>query len=108
MISSCWKQLEDSPYCAFARDNFNYFVDEYSMKWREWEFDYNTFNDYDVDQMVNWIQHYEKGFRGHCLFWDVDSPTNFPDWVYAAYGEEMVDHILHRLDTALPYFRVNI
>jgi hypothetical protein len=36
-IAECEESGEDSPYCIFARDNFNYAVDEFAMKWRAWE-----------------------------------------------------------------------
>jgi hypothetical protein len=36
-IAQCHTSGQDSAYCAFARDNFNYAVDEWAMKWRDWE-----------------------------------------------------------------------
>ena len=105
-MSSCWSAGADDPYCNFVRENFNYAVAENSMKWRSWEYDYNAFNNYDTDMMMEWLNFHGKGFRAHCLFWDVDSPGNFPDWVYSAYGQEMVDYIHHRIETAQLYFQV--
>ena len=106
LMSNCWLNGDDDAYCSFARENFNYAVAENAMKWRSWEYDYNAFNSYEVEQMMDWLQFHGWGFRAHCLFWDVDNPENFPDWVYSAYGQEMVDHIHHRIDTAMPYFQV--
>ena len=76
------------------------------MKWPQWEYDYNVFNNYDVDMMMDWINFHGWGFRAHCLFWAKDVPELHPPWVYSAYGQEMVDHIHHRIDTAVPYFKV--
>jgi hypothetical protein len=36
-IAGCQNSGQDDGYCSFARDNFNYVVDEWAMKWRDWE-----------------------------------------------------------------------
>ena len=105
-MSQCWLQGYDSPYCAFARDSFNYGVTENAMKWPQMEPQENNFNTYDIEQMFNWSQQKGWGFRGHCLFWDV--PGNNPGWINGLSGQELVDKVHHRIDTAMPQFQVII
>ena len=48
-----------------------------------------------------------SGFRGHCLFWAVDDPEHFPEWVYPLRGQDMIDAIQHRIETAMTHFQVS-
>ena len=105
-IARCWKRRHDDPYCAFARDNFNYLVAENSMKWRAWEFDRGSFNTTNTDHMFDWAENRGWGIRAHNLFWNVDDEVNFPDWVYPLEGKSMVEAIKHRIDTAMPHVQV--
>ncbi|XP_059087514.1 anti-sigma-I factor RsgI6-like [Tigriopus californicus] len=104
-ISECWNNGGDNAYCSFARENFNFAVTENAMKWRLWEPEYDNFNSYGVENMLKWLEAKGWGVRAHCLFWDVDDNLNFPDWVYGLRGQEMIDAIHHRIDTAVPYFK---
>ena len=47
-----------------------------------------------------------KNVAGHCLFWDVDEASHFPDWVYHLNPADMTNAVYHRLDTALLHFKV--
>ena len=105
-IMQCVQAGNDDNYCAFARDNFNFAVAEVAMKWREWEPNQNEFASYGVDQLINWCSSKNWGIRAHCLFWDVDDYLHYPDWVYGLRGQDMVNAIHHRIETAMPYFQV--
>ena len=105
-ISNCWLQGSDDAYCAYARDGFNYGVTENAMKWPFMEPSENNFNTYSIEQMFNWCNQKGWGFRGHCLFWDVDGNGNIPDWVHSKQGDDLVETIHHRIDTAMPMFQV--
>ena len=107
-IASCWNNGNDDAYCSFARDNFNFAVAENAMKWRSWEYNYDNFNSYNVDTMFKWLEQKGWGIRAHCLFWDVDDYTHYPDWVYPKRGQDMIDAIHHRIDTAMPHFQLII
>jgi GH35 family endo-1,4-beta-xylanase len=58
--------------------------------------------------MIQWARSKGWGVRGHCLFWDVEDDSHYPDWVKVLTGQEMVNAIYHRLDTAINHYRVSL
>ena len=62
-MSACWDAGYDDAYCSFARENFNYAVAENSMKWRGFEPEYNQFNTYEVDNLMDWLAFHNWGVR---------------------------------------------
>ena len=56
--------------------------------------------------MIEWARGKGWGFRGHCLFWDVEDDSHYPDWVKPLAGQDMVDAIYGRLESAVNHYRV--
>jgi GH35 family endo-1,4-beta-xylanase len=56
--------------------------------------------------MIQWARSKGWGVRGHCLFWDKEDDNHYPDWVKELTGQDMVEAINHRLDTAINHYRV--
>merc|ERR1712203_1328010 len=54
IIASCWGSKEDSPYCSFVRENFNWMVDSYRMKWRPAEPNQGQLVTEVPDKMIAW------------------------------------------------------
>ena len=62
-ISDCWVAGSDDPYCTFARENFNYAVAENAMKWTYYEPEYDVFQTFAVDNLMEWLAFNNFGFR---------------------------------------------
>jgi hypothetical protein len=56
--------------------------------------------------MIQWARAKGWGVRGHCLFWDVEDDSHYPDWVKPLTGQDMVDAIYGRLESAVNHYRV--
>jgi GH35 family endo-1,4-beta-xylanase len=57
--------------------------------------------------MIQWARAKGWGVRGHCLFWDVEDDSHYPDWVKPLTGQNMVDAIYGRLESAVNHYRVS-
>ena len=64
------------------------------------------YNTNEPDKMIEWARGKGWGFRGHCLFWDVEDDSHYPDWVKPLAGQDMVDAIYGRLESAVNHYRV--
>ena len=62
-ISACWQAGSDDPYCTFARDNFNFALAENAMKWRNFEPQYDVYDTYNLDNMMDWVAVHNMGYR---------------------------------------------
>ena len=64
------------------------------------------YNTNEPDKMIEWARGKGWGFRGHCLFWDVEDDSHYPDWVKPLAGQDMVVAIYGRLESAVNHYRV--
>jgi len=101
-IAACWDLQEDSPYCAFVRDNFKWMVDSYRMKWRPSEPSQGQLETEVPDKMLSWASEAGKTVRGHSLLWAKRS--NNPDWVQDMFGEQFVQAVTDRVTFAVQHF----
>ena len=101
-ISRCQDSGVDSSYCTFAKENFNFMSDTYRMKWKEQEPSQGDLNEDSlvvVDKFIEWAQGESMQVRGHSLLWA--RAQNNPDWVANLKGQELVQAMETRVDTAV-------
>jgi len=101
-IASCWDSGEDDAYCLFVKENFNWLVDTYRMKWKPMEPEQGHTDTVIPDKMIGWATANGKTVRGHALLWAKEH--NNPAWVQDLYGEEMVAAINNRVTFAVQHF----
>jgi endo-1,4-beta-xylanase len=65
------------------------------------------YNFNEPDKMIEWARSKGWGVRGHCLFWDVEEDSHYPDWVKPLTGQDMVDAVYGRLESAVNHYRVS-
>jgi endo-1,4-beta-xylanase len=66
------------------------------------------YNFNEPDKMIEWARSKGWGVRGHCLFWDVEEDSHYPDWVKPLTGQDMVDAVYGRLESAVNHYRVSL
>ncbi len=66
------------------------------------------YNFNEPDKMIEWARSKGWGVRGHCLFWDVEEDSHYPDWVKPLTGQNMVDAVYGRLESAVNHYRVSL
>jgi len=101
-IAACWDSKEDTPYCSFVRENFNWMVDSYRMKWRPSEPNQGQLETEVPDKMISWASEAGKTVRGHSLLWAKRS--NNPDWVQDMFGEDFVQAVTERVTFGVQHF----
>jgi len=101
-IAECFDAKYDDHYCVFVRDNFNWMVDSYRMKWRPSEPSEGEIHTEIPDKMITWAHNNGKTVRGHALLWAKRS--NNPDWVQNLYGEDLKTAVFNRLDFAVNHY----
>ena len=100
-ISRCQDGAESS-YCTFAKENFNFMSDTYRMKWKEQEPSQGELNVDSlevVDKFIEWAHSQGMQVRGHSLLWA--RAQNNPDWVGHLQGQDLVQAMQSRVDTAV-------
>ncbi|XP_023333590.1 uncharacterized protein LOC111705321 [Eurytemora carolleeae] len=68
-LSSCQEHSEDSAYCKFTAENFNWVVANYKFKWRYMEKNQGVWLTESQDKMMDWTARNNISVRGHCLLW---------------------------------------
>ena len=100
-ISRC-QDGEESSYCTFAKENFNFMSDTYRMKWKEQEPSEGELNEDSlavVDKFIEWGHAQGMQVRGHSLLWA--RAQNNPDWVGQLKGQQLAQAMETRVDTAV-------
>ena len=100
-ISRC-QDGEESSYCTFAKENFNFMSDTYRMKWKEQEPSEGELNEDSlavVDKLIEWGDAQGMQVRGHSLLWA--RGQNNPDWVGHLKGQQLAQAMETRVDTAV-------
>ena len=95
----------NTPYCSFAKDNFNFMTDTYRMKWPEQEpvqGELNIDSMEVVDRFIEWASEHDMQVRGHSLLWARSG--NNPEWVGNLEGDALIDAMKSRVDTAVALY----
>ena len=95
----------DTPYCSFAKENFNYMTDTYRMKWPEQEPNQGELNLDSmevVDKFIQWADENDMKVRGHSLLWA--RANHNPEWVGTLEGETLLKAMGNRVNTAVTMY----
>jgi GH35 family endo-1,4-beta-xylanase len=101
-IAECYDANNDDLYCGFVRDNYNWLVDTFRMKWRGMEQTEGVIDTEVPDKMIKWAHSHEQTVRGHALLWA--KRHNNPSWVQTMYGAELKTAIFDRVNTTIRHF----
>merc|ERR1719481_960861 len=94
---------QDCAFSEFVKTNFNWVVDTYRMKWKPSEPQQGVFDSEIPDKMISWAEGNNLTVRGHALLWSKKS--NNPSWVWNLYGQDLIDAMYDRVETAVTHYQ---
>jgi len=101
-IADCQTSGVDNNYCSYMKNNFNWVVDTYRMKFRAIEPNRGEFVTEIADLMIDWAQKNNLTVRGHSLLWS--KKQNNPSWTWSLFGDEFEEVIYKHIDDTLNHF----
>jgi len=101
-IAECQTIGVDNNYCSYVKNNFNWVVDTFRMKFRAIEPNRGQFITEIADSMIDWAQKNNMTVRGHSLLWS--KKKNNPSWTYSLFGDEFEEVIYKHIDDTLDHF----
>ena len=99
-IAGCRISDKDDEVCDFVKQNFNWVVDTFRMKWNAIEPHRGDFKTVYPDQMIFWAQENNISVRGHSLLWHKSQPQ----WSLELFGQNFTDAMFEYLDKSLDHF----
>jgi len=95
-ISACQVSGIESAFCDFTKDNFNWIVDTYRMKWKPMEPIQGETDTEIPDNMAAWAKSNGLTVRGHSILWA--KKDNNPAWLDELEGEDFINAVYNRVD----------
>ena len=98
-IAQC-RISNDDEVCDYVKNNFNWIVDTFRMKWNAIEPHRGDFKTVFPDQMIFWAQENNISVRGHSLLWHKSQPQ----WSLDLFGENFTEAMYEYLNRSLDHF----
>ena len=98
-IAQC-RISNDDEVCDYVKNNFNWIVDTFRMKWNAIEPHRGDFKTVFPDQMIFWAQENNISVRGHSLLWHKSQPQ----WSLDLFGENFTEAMYEYLNKSLDHF----
>jgi len=102
LISDCEIAGIDDEFCTHVKENYNWIVDTYRMKWKAIEPKEGDFITDVPDNMIAWAKKNNITVRGHSLLWSKFNRN--PEWTYDYFGEEFSDLVYKHIDDVMEHF----
>lgn len=99
LIAECQTSGVESAYCKFTRENYNWVVDLWRMKWKYMEPKQGEIVTEPQDSMINWAISNGLTVRSHALLWAKEE--NNPAWLNNLSQDEFINAVYNRVDFAV-------
>jgi len=101
-IAECVDTAQDTAFCEYIKNNYNWLVDNFRMKWKPMEPSPGEFESEIPDKLISWAENNNMQVRGHALLWA--KQQNQPFWAQDMQGQPLVEAMYNRVEEALTHF----